>query len=104
VVLPTPQGFAGMHEVSLAHPRMRSQAGKRCLGPSMRHRRPEPVSEFVAFLVREGHVETVMIEHVRGRSGHCQRRGKPWRLLAQARCFRPPAGVPEEVMCGMVTV
>jgi hypothetical protein len=77
-VPPSYLGLAGMHEVRLLAPYRRSCAALRYLGASMRHRRPESISEFVSFLVREGHVETVMIEHVPTRSGHCRRCGNPW--------------------------
>jgi hypothetical protein len=77
VALPRPQRGGLAYEVS----RLRAQGpslARPCQGAFMRHRRPEPISEFVSFLVREGRVETVMIEHVPASSGHCRRCSKPW--------------------------
>jgi hypothetical protein len=64
--------------VSLSRSRGRAHPGRRCRTVVVRHRRPEPISEFVSFLVREGHVGTVMVEHVAAGSGRCRRCGAPW--------------------------
>jgi hypothetical protein len=77
VVLPMSRRCSSVLEVSRLRAHGPSSA-RPCQGAFMRHRRPEPISEFVSFLVREGRVETVMIEHVPAGSGHCRRCGKPW--------------------------